>query len=92
MKVDKAILWSPSHVNMMDVGEHIQAEGRSPRSLIVQNFDDESSIKITRKDVEEMTKMIACALTIDSDLYLSPPLEDVPIYGVYVNITETEDD
>ena len=62
VKVDKAILFSPSQVHMIDVVEHIQAEDRSPRSPmspIVQICDDQSPIKITRKDVEEKAK-ISC--------------------------------
>ena len=62
VKVDKEILCSSSQVPMIDVGGHIQTEVRSPRSPmspIVQNVDDQSPIKIIRKDVEEMAKIVA---------------------------------
>ena len=55
--------------------------------LIVHNFDDQSPIKITRKDVEEKTKMNVNALTISSDFNLSFPPEEVLIHGLYVYIT-----
>ena len=73
---------------MMDVGEHIQAE---TMSLIVHNFDDQSPIKITRKDVEEKTKINANALTINSDFNLSPPRKRF-LYIVYMSILPEIDD
>ena len=73
VKVDKTILWSPLQVPMIDVGEHIQAEVRSLMSHIVQNFDNQSPIKITRKDVEERAKIVANTLTIGNDFNLGPP-------------------
>ena len=42
--------------------------------------------------MEERAKIVANALTIGNDFNLGPPPEEVPIHGLYVIITETEDE
>ena len=51
---------------------HTQPE---PRSSTFKNFDDQTPVKLTRKDVNERAKMVANAMTISSDFNLGPPPE-----------------
>ena len=89
VKVDRVILHSSSHMKKIDLGGHTQPE---PRSSTVKNFDDQTPVKLTRKDVEERAKMIANALTISSDFNLGPPPEEVHAHGLYIIVTKTEDE
>ena len=73
----------------IDLSGHTQPEATSST---VKNFDDETPVKLTRKDVEERAKMVANALTISSDFNLGPPPVEVPVHGLYIIVIETKDE
>ena len=51
------------------MGGHTQPK---PGSFIVKNFNDQTPIKFTRRDVEEWAKMVANELIISSDFNFGP--------------------
>ena len=89
VEVDRVILHLSSHMKKIDMGGHTQPE---PTSSIVKNFDDQTPVKLTRKDVEERAKMVVNALIISSDFNLGSPPEEVPVHGLYIIVTETEEE
>lgn len=51
------------------MGGHTQPK---PGSFTVKNFDDQTPVKLTRRDVEERAKMVANELIISSDFHFGP--------------------
>jgi hypothetical protein len=89
VEVDRVILHSSLHIKKINLDGHIEPE---PTSSAIKNFDDQTLVKLTRKDVEEQAKMVANELTNSSDFNLGPPPEEVYVHGLYIIITKIEDE